>query len=130
MCDMTKTLMKSCANVIAILSVVMLSTSPQAANEEASAEKAAESFDHAMLAIFHRSQKELTANARPIMIISRDVTVVSKDGEVSYPRNAPHYDAPKSEIGMFLAAIDGLGLSKDALADQRAMFEKARGMEA
>lgn len=158
--DMTKTLMKSCANAIAILGVLILSTSPQAANEEASAEKAAQTFDHAMLSIFHRSQKELTANTRPIMIIARDVTVVSKDGEVSYPRNALQYNALKSvshvllgiigavtpwpegdagqkrwmadfakiksEIDTFLASIDGLGLEKESLADQRAMLEKAR----
>ncbi len=62
-------------------------------------------FDHAMLSIFHRGQDALTAETRPVMIIARDVTVMTEDGEASYPRDAPTYQHLKSTSHVVLGLI-------------------------
>ncbi|MEX0306887.1 MAG: hypothetical protein AB3N12_05805 [Ruegeria sp.] len=66
---------------------------------------AIDTFDKAMLSIFKRGQEALTAETRPVMVIARDVTVMTEDGEVSYPRNDSDYLIFKSTSHVLLGII-------------------------
>ncbi len=66
---------------------------------------AIETFDKAMLSIFRRGQDALTAQTRPVMVIARDVTVLSDSGQVSFPRDAPNYLIFKSTSHVLLGII-------------------------
>ena len=69
------------------------------------AQDALRNFDRAMLSILRRGQAELTARTRPVMLIARDVTVVTKDGEKSYPRDGRGYDELKTISHVLLGII-------------------------
>ncbi|WP_420584215.1 hypothetical protein [Ruegeria sp.] len=71
-------------------------------------------FDHAMLSIFHRGQDALTAQTRPVMIIARDVTVMTRNGEATYPRDAPAYQHLKSTSHVILGIIGAVTPWPDA----------------
>ncbi|KIC42485.1 hypothetical protein RA27_03730 [Ruegeria sp. ANG-R] len=62
-------------------------------------------FDKAMLSIFRQGQDALTAQTRPVMVIARDVTVMTKTGDASYPRDAPSYLIFKSTSHVLLGII-------------------------
>ncbi|TMV04949.1 hypothetical protein FGK63_17895 [Ruegeria sediminis] len=157
---MQNSLTRRSVKAAAAFGIAMLLSSTDAPADQSDAENAVDTFDKAMLSIFRRSQDQLTAETRPIMVIARDVTVISDEGEATYPRNAPRYQQLKStshvllgiigavtpwpegeagkqrwrrdfssiatEIDALLAAIDGLGLSEEALASQRKMLGTAR----
>ncbi len=92
-------------NIAAVLSIALFLSSANASADQSDAEKAVETFNGAMLSIFHRGQDALSADTRPIMVIARDVTVISKDGEATYPRNAPQYQHLKSTTHVLLGII-------------------------
>ncbi|MEM8702145.1 MAG: hypothetical protein AAGF82_10000 [Pseudomonadota bacterium] len=69
------------------------------------AETALRNFDRAMLSILRRSQADLTARTRPVMLIARDVTVVTKDGENTYPRDGRGYNELKTVSHVLLGII-------------------------
>lgn len=73
--------------------------------EQESAETALRNFDHAMLSILRRGQAELTARTRPIMLIARDVTVVTRDGEKTYLRDGRGYNELKTVSHVLLGII-------------------------
>lgn len=73
--------------------------------DENEALDAIDTFDKAMLSIFRRGQDALTAQTRPVMVIARDVTVMTEDGERSYPRDAPDYLIFKSTSHVLLGII-------------------------
>lgn len=85
------------------ISVAMLPT--VAATDQAGPDEAVDSFNKAMLSIFHRGQDRLTAKTRPVMVIARDVTVIAEDGNATYPRDAPQYANLKSTSHVILAII-------------------------
>lgn len=76
-----------------------------AAADGEKAEEALRNFDRAMLSILRRGQAELTARTRPVMLIARDVTVVTKDGETTYPRDGKGYDELKTVSHVLLGII-------------------------
>ncbi len=78
---------------------------PSVQADQGNAMDAIDSFDKAMLSIFHRGQKALTARSRPVMVIARDVTVLSENGQVSFPRDAPNYLIFKSTSHVLLGII-------------------------
>ncbi|WP_170544563.1 hypothetical protein [Ruegeria arenilitoris] len=88
----------------AILCLTLFLT-PSSQADQGKALDAIDSFDKAMLSIFHRGQDELTAQTRPVMVIARDVTILSEDGQVSFPRDAPNYLIFKSTSHVLLGII-------------------------
>jgi|GEM_PF-4819871 len=79
--------------------------SGEVSSDRSKAEAAMQDFNHAMLSILRRGQTELTAKTRPVMIIARNVTVVSENGEKSYPRDGPGYNELKSVSHVLLGII-------------------------
>ncbi len=118
MCDMQNSLIRRLVNTATSLSVAIVLSSTNASADQSDAEKALETFNSAMLSIFHRGQDELTADTRPIMVIARDVTVISKDGEASYPRNAPRYQHLKSVTHVLLGIIGAVTPWPEGTADE------------
>ncbi len=90
--------------VSAIFCLTMVLT-PRLQADQGDAMDAIGSFDKAMLSIFHRGQDALTLQTRPVMVIARDVTVLSEDGQVSFPRDAPNYLIFKSTSHVLLGII-------------------------
>ncbi|WP_424830793.1 hypothetical protein [Ruegeria sp.] len=104
-------------SLVAVLA--MFVGADHAAAEQKDAGDVIKDFDHAMLSIFHKGQDALTAETRPVMVIARDVTVVSKDGEATYSRNAPQYQLFKSTSHVLLGIIGAVtpwpeGTAEDA----------------
>ncbi len=91
--------------VVAVVFGTALSLMTSAFADQKAADDPVHAFDHAMLSIFHRGQDALTKETRPVMIIARDVTVMTKDGESSYPRDAPAYQHLKSTSHVVLGLI-------------------------
>ena len=91
--------------VSALSTALLIAEAPQVIADEGKAEEAMQNFNHAMLSILRRSQDEVTANTRPVMLIARDVTVVSEGGEKTYPRVGPRYDQLKSVSHVLLGII-------------------------
>lgn len=99
--DLRTTLAKSCLAAILLFSAV-----PNAHSADGDkTEDALHNFDRAMLSILRRSQAELTARTRPVMLIARDVTVVSEGGEKSYPRDGRGYNELKTVSHVLLGII-------------------------
>ncbi len=88
-----------------VLSLAILGASSPTAADQGSAEKAVSSFNDAMLSMYHRGQADLTQATRPVMIIARDVTVVSENGNATYPRDAPGYNELKSTSHVVIGII-------------------------
>ncbi|WP_170381399.1 hypothetical protein [Ruegeria atlantica] len=86
-------------------SVIMLFSPTIVSADQSEAMKAIDTFDKTMLSIFRRGQDVLTAQTRPVMVIARDVTVMTKDGEVTFPRDAPNYLIFKSTSHVLLGII-------------------------
>ncbi|WP_170421489.1 hypothetical protein [Ruegeria arenilitoris] len=144
--------------VLTCLGVFLAPAGVQA--DQSKAMDAIGTFDKAMLSIFHRGQDALTAESRPVMVIAKDVTVMTDTGEKSFPRDAPNYlifkstshvllgiigavtpwpdedaESPRwqqdfasisQEIDTLLAAIGGLDLPPEEIAQQRQMLETAQ----
>lgn len=96
---------------------LFICTTPGSA-DQSDAEAAIDAFDKAMLSIFHRGQDQLTEATRPVMVIARDVTVISKDTEVSYSRNAPLYQNLKSTSHVLLGIIGAVTPWPEDAADK------------
>ncbi|WP_170475486.1 hypothetical protein [Ruegeria arenilitoris] len=92
--------------IFAMFCAAFVNLTPYAKADQSDAINAIEDFDHAMLSIFRRGQDALTATTRPVMIIARDVTVLSDDGgQATYSRDAPHYLVFKSTSHILLGII-------------------------
>ncbi len=85
-----------CFNMCAMQSVLA---------DQGKALDAVDRFDKAMLSIFHRGQDALTAQTRPVMVIARDVTILTGDDQISFPRGAPDYLIFKSTSHVLLGII-------------------------
>lgn len=95
------TLAKSC-----LAAALLFGPVPDALSaDEDKAQEALHNFDRAMLSILRRSQAELTAGTRPVMLIARDVTVVSEKGEKTYPRDGRGYNELKTVSHVLLGII-------------------------
>nr|WP_321253388.1 hypothetical protein [uncultured Ruegeria sp.] len=90
--------------VSAILCLTVFAT-PSVQADQSKAMDAIESFDKAMLSVFRRGQDALTSQTRPVMVIARDVTILSENGQVSFPRGAPNYLIFKSTSHVLLGII-------------------------
>ena len=90
--------------VSAILCLTAFAT-PSVQADQSNAMDAIESFDKAMLSVFRRGQDALTSQTRPVMVIARDVTILSENGQVSFPRGAPNYLIFKSTSHVLLGII-------------------------
>ncbi len=101
---MSKTL-SGIAGALALGVIAVLGTAPDIAADEANNSDPARVFDKAMMSIFFRGQDTLTATTRPIMLIARDVTVITEAGERTYPRKGPLYDKLKSVSHVLLGII-------------------------
>ncbi len=97
--------MRRSCNFAAVLGLVLLFSPATLAADQSDADKAVDTFNHAMLSIFHRGQGALSEDTRPIMVIARDVIVISKDGKATYPRSAPRYQQLKSTTHVLLGII-------------------------
>ncbi|WP_170560122.1 hypothetical protein [Ruegeria atlantica] len=91
--------------LIAATSMVLAGTTLDAQEADPNALKASDTFDKAMLDIYYRGREALTDETRPIMIIARDVTVVTEHGQKVYPRVGPAYDQFKSVAHVLLGII-------------------------
>ncbi len=89
----------------AVLCLGVLAAPSGAQADQSKAMDAIGAFDKAMLAIFHRGQDALTAETRPVMVIARDVTVMSDKGQISFARGAPNYLIFKSTSHVLLGII-------------------------
>lgn len=95
------TLAKSC-----LAAALLFGPVPDALSADGGkAQEALRNFDRAMLSILRRSQTELTARTRPVMLIARDVTVVSEAGERTYRRDGRGYDELKTVSHVLLGII-------------------------
>lgn len=88
-----------------ILCLGLFAVPPGVWADQSKAMDAVGAFDKAMLSIFRRGQDALTAETRPVMVIARDVTIMSDNGEVSFPRGAPNYLIFKSTSHVLLGII-------------------------
>lgn len=90
--------------VSAFLFITVFAT-PSVHADQSEAMGAIDSFDKAMLSIFRRGQDALTSQTRPVMVIARDVTILSENGQMSFPRGAPDYLIFKSTSHVLLGII-------------------------
>ena len=105
MCEMRNAFAGGGVIPATVLSLAILGASSPTAADQGSAEKAVASFNDAMLSMYHRGQADLTQVTRPVMIIARDVTVVSENGNATYPRDAPGYNELKSTSHVVIGII-------------------------
>lgn len=106
---MLTSLSRRAARALARLALAVALVSPLPAGADAAdpsaIDKAVETFNTAMLSIFHRGQDTLSAQTLPIMVIARNVTVITADGQKTYPRDAPQYQNLKSASHVVLGII-------------------------
>ncbi|WP_131726279.1 hypothetical protein [Ruegeria denitrificans] len=91
--------------LVSVVLCLAIFTAPDVRADQGEAMDAIESFDKAMLTIFRRGQDALTSQTRPVMVIAKDVTVLSEKGQVSFPRGAPDYLIFKSTSHVLLGII-------------------------
>jgi hypothetical protein len=145
--------MTRAALIVAILAMPFAATVLAAGRPGDAAPSPTDAFDEAMRAIYHRGQRDLTDGTRPLLIVGRDLTLVTAETTESYPFTPPIYHQLKSishtvlgligavtpwpsgpggeerwhqELGAIKAAIEALDASLAELgltADQRARAE-------
>ena len=98
--------MKRAGWIVAGLAILPVAVTLRAANEPGHAARSAtDAFDHAMRAIYHRGQRDLTDGTRPLLIHGGGLTLVTTEGSKHYDYTPRLYNQLKSISHIVLGVI-------------------------